>query len=57
MDNKENIGSPDRDRVNVHEAYELQYWTERFGVSAEDLKNAVQAVGTSARDVEAHLKK
>lgn len=57
MDNKENTGSPDRDRVNVHEEYELQYWTNRFGVDAERLKNAVQAVGTSVRDIEDYLKR
>ncbi len=27
-DDKKNTGSPDRDRINVNEDYELQYWTK-----------------------------
>lgn len=57
MDSKKNTGSPDRDRINVNEDYELQDWSQKFGVSHEDLKKAVQAVGTMARDVEDYLKK
>jgi predicted DNA-binding protein YlxM (UPF0122 family) len=57
MDNKQNIGSPDRDRINVNEDYELQYWSEKFGVSDDEIKDAVKAVGTSVNDVEEYLKK
>ena len=57
MDNKENIGSPDSDRINVNEDYELRYWSDKFNVSPRELKNAVLAVGTSARKVEEYLKK
>jgi len=57
MDNKTKTGSPDRDRINVSEDYELQYWSKKFGISAEKLKSAVKAVGTSAKAVEAHLQK
>ena len=57
MDNKQKTGSPDRDRINVNEDYELQDWSEKFGVSRDELKAAVAAVGTSAKDVEAYLKK
>jgi hypothetical protein len=56
MDNKQNIGSPDRDRINVNEDYELQDWSEKFGVSRDELKAAVKAVGTSVKDVEDYLK-
>jgi len=41
----------DRKRINVNEDYELRYWTEKFGVSAEDLKRAVERVGPMADDV------
>jgi hypothetical protein len=34
-DDKKNTGSPDRDRINVNEDYEVQYWTKALGVSAE----------------------
>jgi hypothetical protein len=57
MDNKSNNGSPDRKRINVNEDYELQSWSKKFGVSADELKKAVKAVGTSAEAVEQHLKK
>ena len=43
-DDKKNTGSPDRDRINVNEDYELQYWTKALGVSAEELRAAVKAV-------------
>jgi predicted DNA-binding protein YlxM (UPF0122 family) len=56
MDNKQNTGSPDRDRINVNEDYELQDWADKFKVSREELKEAVKAVGTMAKDVEAYLK-
>jgi len=57
MDNKKDIGSPDRDRINVHEDYELQEWSKSFGVTKEQLKEAVEAVGTSAQKVREYLKK
>jgi len=41
----------DRERINVNEDYELRYWTEKFGVSAEDLKRVVERVGPMADDV------
>jgi hypothetical protein len=54
-DDKTKTGSPDRDRVNVHEDYEVRYWTKKFGVSAEQLKAAVAAVGPTAKAVEAYF--
>jgi hypothetical protein len=57
MDNKTKVGSPDRDRINVNESYELRDWADKFGVSHAKLKEAVEAVGTSAKKVEAYLKK
>jgi len=57
MDNKNNIGSPDRDRINIHENYEVEYWTKTLGISAEELRKAVEAAGTSADAVRKHIKK
>lgn len=56
-DDKKNAGSPDRDRINVNEDYELQYWTMRLGVSADVLRAAVKAVGPTAAAVREHLGK
>ena len=57
MDNKIRTGSLDRDRVNINESYEVRDWADKFGVSHARLKEAVAAVGTSAKKVEAYLKK
>lgn len=55
-DDKTKAGGQDRTRINTSEDYEVRYWTEKFGVTAEQLKAAVQQVGTNAAAVEAHLK-
>jgi len=55
-DNKDNIGRPDRDRINLSEDYEVQDWKKKFGVSSQDLREAVKKVGNVAKDVEAYLK-
>jgi len=57
MDDKTKTGSPDSDKINVNEGYELRYWSEKFGISHEELKEAVKAAGTSVKAVEAYLKK
>ncbi len=55
-DDKSKTGGSDRKRINVNEDYELRDWSKKFGVTTEKLKEAVQAVGTSADAVEKHLK-
>ncbi|HWZ15135.1 MAG TPA: DUF3606 domain-containing protein [Mucilaginibacter sp.] len=57
MDNKNNIGGLDRDRINIRENYEVEYWTKTLGISAEQLREAVKNAGTSADAVRQHLKK
>ncbi|MFP5439070.1 MAG: DUF3606 domain-containing protein [Bacteroidia bacterium] len=47
-DNKKNTGSPDRDRISTSEDYEVQYWSEKFGVSRQELIDAVKASGATA---------
>ena len=49
-------GAQDRSRINVNEDHEVRYWTEKFGVSADALRNAVTTVGPSADAVEQHLR-
>jgi hypothetical protein len=56
MDDKNNIGGQDRKRIDINEEYELQYWSEKFGVSRQELKNAVEQAGTEAEEVERILK-
>jgi len=55
-DDKKNIGKPDRDRINTSEDYEVQDWSKKFGVSTEELRDAVEKTGSNAKDVEAYLK-
>jgi len=53
-DDKSKPGGQDRRRINVNEDYEVRDWSKRLGVSPEQLKDAVKAVGSNAKDVEAH---
>jgi hypothetical protein len=55
-DDKTQRGGQDRSRINVNQDYELRDWAKKFGVSADEVKKAVQAVGDRADQVEAHLK-
>jgi hypothetical protein len=56
VDDLSKKGSQDRSRINTHENYELRYWSERFGVSEDELKAAVKKVGNSAEAVEKELR-
>ena len=56
-DNTLNTGSPDRDRISTTEDYEVRYWSDKFGVSKQELIDAVEASGSNSPDkVEAYLK-
>jgi Protein of unknown function (DUF3606) len=48
-------GPADRARINVNEAHELRYWSQKFGCTPDELKAAVKSVGVMANKVEAHL--
>jgi hypothetical protein len=54
-DSTENRGPQDRSRINMNQEHEVRYWTEKLGVSRDQLERAVQAVGPSAESVEKHL--
>ena len=43
--------------LSVNEDYESRDWSKKFGVTANELRDAVKAVGTSASAVEQHLGK
>jgi hypothetical protein len=43
-------------RIDADDDQQAQRWAERFGVSAEELKDAVRAVGNDAHEVEDYLK-
>ena len=50
-------GPADASRINIHESYEVEYWTKRFGVTAEQLKKCVGKVGVMVSDVKKCLGK
>ena len=54
-DDKGNRGSPDRDRIDIHDPDEVRNWTKSLGVSKEELQRAVEAVGPMASKVREHL--
>ncbi|HET7729850.1 MAG TPA: DUF3606 domain-containing protein [Usitatibacter sp.] len=54
-DNKQDRGSPDRDRIDINDADEVRNWTKSLGVSREKLEEAVRAVGPMASRVREHL--
>ncbi|PZU29880.1 MAG: DUF3606 domain-containing protein [Stenotrophomonas sp.] len=54
-DDKSKTGSPDRDRINLSEDYEVQYWTKELGVSEQELRDVVNAVGDTSRAVRERL--
>ncbi len=55
-DDKSKAGGTDRARISTSEDYELRDWSKKFGVTPDELKAAVRAVGPMAADVEKYLK-
>lgn len=45
----------DVERVNVHDEQELRYWCDELGCTADELEEAVSAVGVEVADVRLHL--
>ncbi|MFA0923675.1 DUF3606 domain-containing protein [Xanthomonas fragariae] len=41
-DHKNNVGSPDRGRIDVNQTNKLQDWTKTLGISVAALSAAVQ---------------
>ncbi|OLS59236.1 MULTISPECIES: DUF3606 domain-containing protein [Pseudomonas putida group] len=56
-DDLTNRGPQDRSRINLSESWEVQYWTKKFGVTEQQLRDAVKAVGSSADAVQKKLGK
>ena len=47
----------DATRIDVNQEWELDEWSKKFGVTKEQLKEAVEAVGTPAAEVQKYLGK
>lgn len=54
-DDLKNRSPADRARINVNERWELVWWCKKWGVTATQLRDAVNAVGVSADAVAKRL--
>lgn len=56
-DNKLDRGEPDRSKINTSEPYEVEYWSGKFGVTPQQLRDAVKTAGNSPAAVEKALQR
>jgi hypothetical protein len=55
MDSLTKKDQRDRSKMNIHEDFEVKYWTKELGVSRGELQKAVDKVGNSAAAVRKEL--
>lgn len=56
-DDKSKKGPADRDRININEAYEVEYWSKELGISPQKLRELVEKHGVMVKDVKKALGK
>ncbi|TXH35327.1 MAG: DUF3606 domain-containing protein [Rhodospirillaceae bacterium] len=56
-DDKSKRAPEDGRTVNMNEDYEVRYWTEKWGVSKEELERAVSKVGSRTDAIARYLGK
>ena len=54
-DDKSKSSGQDRQRINVHQDYELRDWAKSMNTTPERIKEAVQAVGDRAEKVREYV--
>jgi len=54
-DNTADRGPQDRSRISLSQDFEVRYWSQRFGIDEQALREAVEDVGNSVQDVEQYL--
>ena len=55
-DDLKQTGKADDQRINVEQEHELNYWSQKLGVSRDQLRQAVVKAGSSmVKDVQRHL--
>jgi uncharacterized protein DUF3606 len=57
MENTSQTRRPDNKKIGADEENELDYWSNEFGISKDELLKVVKAGGTSAEAVEKYVKK
>ena len=43
-DDTSNRGTPDRQRINMNQEHEVRYWTEKLGVTREELPSVLRSI-------------
>ena len=56
-DNLKRAAAPDDQLIDTGQEQQIRFWTEEFGVSRQELLDAVNTVGASAEAVKEHLGK
>ncbi|RZJ36106.1 MAG: DUF3606 domain-containing protein [Flavobacterium sp.] len=57
MDNKTQKDVRDRTRVNINEQYEVEYWSKKFNVTPQELRDAVMEIRSdSVKELEEFLR-
>ena len=56
-DNKDQRDGRDSSRVAGNENYELQHVADKMGVTIDEVRRAIEAVGNSREKVEAYLER
>lgn len=54
-DDSKQTGKPDDARIDVDQEHEVKYWSEQFGVTEQELRQAVKNAGPMIKDVRARL--
>ncbi len=47
----------DPTKINTHEEWELEYWSKKWNVTKEQIKQASKAVGSGTEKIKQHLGK
>jgi uncharacterized protein DUF3606 len=54
-DDLKQTGRQDDERINSDQDHELAYWSQKLGVSRDELREAVAKVGSMVKNVRDHL--
>ena len=55
MDDLKKKGADDRSKINMSEAWEVDFWTNELGVSKDELQKVINKVGNSTAAVRREL--
>ncbi len=57
MNKNGNGDKHDKYAINMHDKHEIEYWSTKFGITAEELLKAVEEIGNSSIDVKEHIRR